>query len=234
MHGCEMTPFLSDTGTRREIEIKDNGAVLEGDLIHPAGALGVIVFAHGSGSSRFSTRNRFVAAALHGAGLATVLLDLLTDEEEAVDVETAEHRFNVPLLARRLVRAIDWLEGRHETRDLPVGLFGASTGTGAALIAATARSQRVRAVVSRGGRPELAGAALAEVEAPTLLIVGGADQPVIALNEAAMQQMRCVVELRIVPKASHLFEEPGTLERVAGLARSWFLQHLVVTEKPAP
>lgn len=199
---------------------------LEGDLVVPDGATGVVLFAHGSGSSRFSSRNRFVAEELRGGGLGTLLLDLLTREEEAVDVRTAHLRFDIDLLAGRLVDAIAWLSRQDETRDLEVGLFGASTGGGAALVAAARVPEQVAAVVSRGGRPDLAGPALPKVKAPTLLIVGGDDVPVIGMNRDAYDRMTCERRMEIVPGASHLFEEPGTLERVAALARDWFARYL--------
>ena len=198
------------------------------DLHVPNGATGLVLFAHGSGSSRFSSRNRAVAAFLEARGFATLLLDLLTPQEEAVDRITAEHRFDIPLLARRVIAATDWLETRDVVRDLPVGYFGASTGAAAALIAAAERPLRARAVVSRGGRPDLADRALARVQAPTLLIVGSHDEPVIAMNENARGQMppTTVAEIAIVPGASHLFEEPGTIEQVMGLAAGWFQRWL--------
>ncbi|HEX8695913.1 MAG TPA: dienelactone hydrolase family protein [Longimicrobium sp.] len=199
---------------------------LEGSLGVPAGARGVVLFAHGSGSSRHSSRNRYVAGELRGAGLGTLLIDLLTPHEEAVDARTAHLRFDIDLLANRLVGALRWLGADPRTQGLPVGLFGASTGGGAALVAAAARANEVGAVVSRGGRPDLAGRALPEVRAPTLLVVGGDDVPVIRLNEQAYAQLRCEKRMEIVPGASHLFEEPGTLERVAELATAWFVRHL--------
>lgn len=199
---------------------------LAGDLTMPARAEAVVVFAHGSGSSRHSPRNRAVAGALADAGLATLLMDLLTAEEEVTDRATGALRFDVALLAERLVAAIDWLGERPEEASLQVGLFGASTGAGAALIAAAARPQRVGATVSRGGRPDLAGDALARVVAPTLLIVGGRDAPVIELNRAALDALGQRARLEIVDGATHLFEEPGALEEVARLARDWFLTHL--------
>ena len=199
---------------------------LDGDLGIPPQSHGVVLFAHGSGSSRRSPRNQFVARALEGRGLSTLLIDLLTPAEEAVDIRTAELRFNLELLTGRLVAIVDWLRRRQEIASLPIGLFGASTGGGAALMAAAARPQAIVAVVSRGGRPDLAGAALAKVTTPTLLIVGGLDTPVIQMNRAAMQQMRGEVALEIVPGATHLFEEPGTLERVADLAGAWFERYL--------
>ncbi len=205
---------------------------LAGELTIPTNAAGIVLFAHGSGSSRFSSRNQFVARTLGQHGLATLLIDLLTAEEEAVDRYTAQLRFDIPLLADRLVGIIDWLKRSPTTSALPVGLFGASTGGGAALIAAAVRPADVAAVVSRGGRPDLAGNALGKVRAPTLLIVGGDDVPVIAMNEDAMRQMRNEVRLEIVPNATHLFEEAGALERVAELAAEWFRRYLV-SKKPS-
>jgi pimeloyl-ACP methyl ester carboxylesterase len=197
-------------------------ALLDGDLVVPDKALGLVVFAHGSGSSRFSRRNRAVAQVFENGGFATLLLDLLTRDEETIDARTAEYRFDIQRLAHRVVAAIDWAGAEPALSDLPVACFGASTGAAAALIAAAERPRVVRAVVSRGGRPDLAGAALRQVIAPTLLIVGGADQPVIELNRQAMQRMAATVQLKIVPDATHLFEEPGALEQVARLAVGWF------------
>lgn len=199
---------------------------LAGDLVVPAHPKGLVLFAHGSGSSRFSTRNRAVARRLQEGGLATLLFDLLTEDEEAIDARTAELRFNIPLLADRLVGALDWAHAQTALAGLGVGLFGASTGAAAALIAAARRPDRVGAVVSRGGRPDLAGAALTQVRAPTLLIVGGDDREVVALNRDALAELDCEKTLQIVPGATHLFEEPGALEQVAQLARDWFLKHL--------
>ena len=210
----------------RTVRIRVGRVELEGTLGVPRVPIGVILFAHGSGSSRFSTRNRFVARVLRDAGFATLLLDLLSAEEEQVDDVTRHHRFDIDMLAERLVAALDWLNVEHDTAKLPVGLFGASTGGGAALVVASARPDRVAAVVSRGGRPDLAGRALPNVEAPTLLIVGGNDDVVIKLNEDARAAMRAEVRMEIVPGATHLFEEPGALERVADLARDWFLAHV--------
>ncbi|HEX2091793.1 MAG TPA: dienelactone hydrolase family protein [Longimicrobiaceae bacterium] len=210
----------------RLVHVPAGGVVLEGNLDVPAAARGVVLFAHGSGSSRHSSRNRFVAEVLREAGLATLLIDLLTAEEETVDLRTAHLRFDIGLLAERLVGTADWLGESPWTRGLRVGLFGASTGGGAALVAAARRPGAVGAVVSRGGRPDLAGDALPHVRAPTLLIVGGDDVPVIGMNRDAMARMRCEVRLEIVPGASHLFGEPGKLEEVARLARDWFLRHL--------
>jgi len=200
---------------------------LDGDLEVPARASGIVAFAHGSGSSRHSRRNQQVARALEARGFATLLIDLLTPEEEVVDSRTAHLRFDIEMLAARLVAIIDWIRQRDEIAALPIGLFGASTGGGAALVAAAARPHETAAVVSRGGRPDLAGDALPQVKAPTLLIVGGADTPVIAMNQEALARMRAIVSLEIVPGATHLFEERGALERVAELAGDWFAKHLV-------
>jgi dienelactone hydrolase len=210
----------------RALRIPVGQATLDADLALPAGATGLVLFAHGSGSSRFSSRNRHVARRLNDAGLGTVLADLLTPDEEAVDDRTRQLRFDIELLAQRLVGAADWLAAHRPTGRRPIGLFGASTGAGAALVAAAQRPAAVRAVVSRGGRPDLAHDALGQVRAPTLLIVGGDDEPVIGLNERALAQLSCEKELVIVPGATHLFEEPGALDEVAGLAREWFLRHL--------
>jgi dienelactone hydrolase len=208
------------------VSVPAGDVVIEGDLRRPAAAAGLVVFAHGSGSSRFSRRNRQVAGVLVDGGLATLLLDLLTRDEEAVDAGTAEYRFDIDRLAQRVIAAVDWAGQHSDLAGLPVGAFGASTGAAAALIAAAERPRRVAAVVSRGGRPDLAGAALLRVQAPTLLIVGGDDEPVVALNEAARAQMRAPVRLEIVPGATHLFEEPGALETVAQLALDWCRRHL--------
>ncbi|HMD47879.1 MAG TPA: dienelactone hydrolase family protein [Bryobacteraceae bacterium] len=199
---------------------------LEGILSVPTAARGVILFAHGSGSSRHSPRNRYVADILNESGLATLLIDLLTEDEHQVDLQTAHLRFDIGLLAQRLEIITEWLVDHPEVQRLSLGYFGASTGAAAALMAAAELPELVRAVVSRGGRPDLAGPSLAAVEAPTLLIVGGADTPVIDLNRRAMAHMHCDKELRIVPGATHLFEEPGALEKVAALARDWFLKKL--------
>jgi putative phosphoribosyl transferase len=212
----------------RAVQIPANDVRLEGDLVVPPGARGIVVFAHGSGSGRFSPRNRAVAGVLVDAGLATLLMDLLTAEEEAADLRTGHLRFDVGLLGRRVIDTIDWLALDATTEDLPVGCFGASTGAAAALIAAAERPERVAAVVSRGGRPDLAGEALRRVTAPTLLIVGGNDVEVLRLNQQAQAALAGESRLEIVPGAGHLFEEPGALPRVALLARDWFLRHLVV------
>ena len=212
----------------REVRIPAGDAELDGTLSIPPDLRGVVLFAHGSGSSRFSPRNRYVAGELQAAGFATLLLDLLTPAEEKVDEVTRWHRFDIPLLARRLVHAVDWLRDAPETHHLPIGCFGASTGAAAALIAAAERPVEVRAVVSRGGRPDLAGAALGRVRAPTLLIVGGQDGAVITMNnEALLHMVNAPARLRIVPGATHLFEEPGTLEQVAAMACDWFRGKLV-------
>ncbi len=199
---------------------------LHGDLGLPSQPSGIVLFAHGSGSSRRSSRNIYVARVLEARKLATLLIDLLTPEEEVIDERTAEYRFDIPMLADRLVMIVDWLSRRDETSVLPIGLFGASTGGGAALMAAAERPGEVVAVVSRGGRPDLAGESLARVKSPTLLIVGGFDGAVIQMNRDASRRMRCEVKLEIVAGATHLFEEPGTLERVAELAADWFVQFL--------
>ncbi|MEX1186753.1 MAG: alpha/beta fold hydrolase [Gemmatimonadaceae bacterium] len=217
----------SDSASAERTVMVDAGdASLEGTLALPPAARGVVVFAHGSGSSRHSPRNRFVAEALREGGMGTLLLDLLTAREEGIDVYTREHRFDIGLLARRLAGAIDWLDAEESTSGLPIGLFGASTGGGAALVTAADQPEKVRAVVSRGGRPDLAGEALPRVRAPTLLIVGERDEQVIELNRQAMARMTAPVQLEIVPGATHLFEEPGTLEQVARLARDWFVRQL--------
>jgi putative phosphoribosyl transferase len=213
-----------------EVSIPAGPVIVQGNLTVPEKAAALVLFAHGSGSSRHSRRNQFVARTLNQAGLATLLFDLLTAEEEEVDVYTREHRFNIGLLAERLVHATRWAKQQPSTRDLRVGYFGSSTGGGAALVAAAQLPQDVAAVVSRGGRPDLAGEALPRVKAPTLLSGGGEDHVVIELNERARAQMRCEVKLAIVPGATHLFEEPGTLEQVAELASDWFLLHATADE----
>ena len=209
----------------RDVQIRSGAAQLNGDLSIPAGAQGVVLFAHGSGSSRHSPRNQFVARTIREAGVGTLLFDLLTKEEEAVDMQTAQLRFDIGLLATRLIDATYWIKGQLDY--LKVGYFGSSTGGGAALVAAAQLGDSVGAVVSRGGRPDLAGDALPKVESPTLLIVGGLDYPVIEMNKAALSRMHCEKELKIVPGATHLFEEPGTLEQVADLAAEWFERQLV-------
>jgi putative phosphoribosyl transferase len=215
----------------RVVRVATGPVILEGDLTLLEAARGVVLFAHGSGSRRHSPRNRHVARRLNQGKLATLLVDLLTSEEEAIDLRTAHLRFDIDLLAERLMGATDWLTEQPETCDLRVGYFGASTGAGAALVAAGMRPQMVGAIVSRGGRPDLAGSeALARVRAPTLLIVGGNDVQVIALNQAAYAWLRCEKQLVIVPGATHLFEEPGALDEVARLARDWFERHLTRAE----
>jgi len=208
------------------IQIPAGRAVLSGNLTIPENAAALVLFAHGSGSSRHSPRNQFVARTLNRSGLGTLLFDLLTPEEEALDLYTREHRFNIGLLAERLVHATNWATQQEQTRDLRIGYFGSSTGGAAALVAAAQLSQGIGAVVSRGGRPDLAGDALPKVHAPTLLIVGGNDDIVIELNEMARDQMRCEAKLVIVPGATHLFEEQGALEQVAKFASDWFVLHL--------
>jgi len=208
------------------VEVPAAGVLLRGDLGIPPKARGIVLFAHGSGSSRHSPRNRFVARELRRRGLATLLTDLLTPEEEAVDLRTAQYRFDIELLGRRLVGLVDWLTQHPQTKALRIGLFGASTGAAAALIAAAERPEAVHAVVSRGGRPDLAAPVLDRVRAPTLLIVGGADLPVLRLNEQALTKLRCEKHLAVVPGAGHLFEEPGALEEVARLAAEWFGRYL--------
>jgi putative phosphoribosyl transferase len=210
--------------SERSIQVPPSGVV--GDLTIPLNARGVVIFAHGSGSSRLSSRNRFVASVLQQAKLVTLLLDLLTADEEQVDFRTRHLRFNVELLANRLLQATNWVANDSEIGRLPVGYFGASTGAAAALIAAAQLPESIRAVVSRGGRPDLAGPALPKVVAPTLLIVGGEDYEVIGLNERALNELQAEKRLEIVTGATHLFEEPGTLEQVAGLASNWFQKHL--------
>jgi dienelactone hydrolase len=208
----------------RQVSINAGTVRLEGDLVIPASAQGIVLFAHGSGSSRQSPRNRYVAQTLQQAGLATLLIDLLTAEEEAIDRYTRHLRFDIGLLATRLVGATDWLRQQPATISLNLGYFGASTGSAAALIAATERP--VAAIVSRGGRPDLAGSALTRIQSPTLLIVGGRDEIVIDLNRRALAQIPAEKQLTIVPGATHLFEEPGALESVADLASQWFQRYL--------
>jgi putative phosphoribosyl transferase len=213
-------------GDERLVRIAADAVTLEGNLSLPEGAGGIVLFAHGSGSSRHSPRNRYVAALLNQAKLATLLVDLLTSDEETIDMQTAHLRFDIGLLAERLVAVTDWLTEYRDTGHLRIGYFGASTGAAAALVAAAERPAVVSAVVSRGGRPDLAGPTLPHVQAPTLLIVGGNDFPVIELNRAALAQLRCEKQLVIVPGATHLFEEPGALDEVARRAREWFERHL--------
>ncbi|MGV3721057.1 MAG: dienelactone hydrolase family protein [Actinomycetota bacterium] len=229
-----MNTRMEATGGLRPVRIPAGPVTLDGDFGPPSGVDGVVLFAHGSGSSRHSRRNQFVAEALREAGLGTLLMDLLTVEEEEIDMQTRHLRFDIGLLAERLIHATDWLRSEPETRQFRIGCFGASTGAAAALIAAAERPDAVAAVVSRGGRPDLAGPYLPMVTAPTLLIVGGNDQPVISMNEDALSRLQCEKELVIVPGATHLFEEPGTLEEVAHLARQWFERHLSRTARLSP
>jgi putative phosphoribosyl transferase len=221
-----MTPPTTDAAKERLVHIPIDGVTLTGDLTIPPHAQGLIVFAHGSGSSRLSPRNRYVAGELQRASLATLLFDLLTPREEQADLRTGHLRFDIPLLAERLGAATDWVIREPGLWPLGVGYFGASTGAAAALVAAAQRPGIVRAIVSRGGRPDLAGDALERVECPTLLIVGGNDVPVIELNREALRRLRRHAELSIIPGATHLFEEPGALEEVARQATRWFAQHL--------
>ena len=216
---------MPDRGYEETVRITSGSAAIDGDLRLPPNPAGIVIFAHGSGSSRFSGRNRAVAAVLERAGFGTLLMDLLTRAEERIDELTRQHRFDIALLGRRVIDATDWLRQQPLTRDLPVGYFGASTGAGAALMAA-GEDRRIAAVVSRGGRPDLARELLPEVAAPTLLIVGSLDHGVIELNQEAFELLRCEKRLEIVPGATHLFEEPGTLQAAADLARRWFVEHL--------
>jgi putative phosphoribosyl transferase len=225
-HTPQPTPHPPFDFVRREVRIAADGTVLEGELVVPTNALGIVLFAHGSGSSRHSARNQFVARLLQNAKFGTLLFDLLTREEETVDNVTGHLRFDIRLLAERLLHATRWLNSQPEAFDLRVGYFGASTGGGAALVAASKLGDQVSAVVSRGGRPDLAGEALQSVTAPTLLIVGGRDTSVIRMNQDALAELRCKKELKIVPGATHLFEETGALEKVAEHARAWFDEHL--------
>jgi putative phosphoribosyl transferase len=211
---------------RQSKQLPIAGVVLEADIAVREPAQGVVLFAHGSGSSRHSPRNRYVAGELHNAGLATVLADLLTPEEERVDARTGQFRFDIGRLATRVAALTDWLADHQSTAGLGVGLFGASTGAAAALVAAALRPHAVQAVVSRGGRPDLAGERLGSVHQPTLLIVGGRDEAVIEFNRESMKKLGGAARLEIVPGATHLFEEPGALEQVARLARDWFVGHL--------
>jgi dienelactone hydrolase len=216
----------------RLVHIPAGEVILDGNLAIPSGARAVVLFAHGSGSSRHSPRNRFVAQVLQAAGLATLLTDLLTLEEERADAATGHLRFDIELLAARVVIASEWLASAQEAHDLRLGYFGASTGAGAALVAAARLPDLVHAIVSRGGRPDLAGDALPQVQAPTLLLVGGRDVAVIAMNRDAMARMRAHVELEIIPGATHLFEEPGALEAVAARSGRWLLTHVLPPAGP--
>ena len=222
-----MSNSAAQTVEETLVHVSAGSVTLDGNLSLPEESRAVVLFAHGSGSSRHSSRNRYVARVLNEAKLATLLIDLLTLDEEVIDARTAQLRFDIELLAERLVGATDWLTRFPDTKHLRIGYFGASTGAAAALVAAAVRPDVVSAVVSRGGRPDLAGAALMHVRAPTLLIVGGNDGQVIQLNRAALAQLRCEKQLMIVPGATHLFEEPGALDEVARLARDWFHRHLI-------
>jgi len=224
---------LLEEAMHKTVRIPVAGVVLEGDIVRPQPARGLVLFAHGSGSSRHSPRNRYVAEQLQAAGLATVLVDLLTQEEDQIDARTGELRFDIALLSVRLAALVDWLSEQERTSGLGVGLFGASTGAAAALVAAAARPAAVQAVVSRGGRPDLAGEFLRLVHQPTLLIVGERDRQVIELNRSAMRKLAGKTRLEIVAGATHLFEEPGTLEVVARLARDWFVDHLTAVAQQA-
>ena len=230
--------MMSSTSKQRHedflVQVPVGSVVLEGNLNIPLNAIGVVLFAHGSGSSRHSPRNRFVAETLQAAGLATLLIDLLTAEEEAVDSRTRELRFNIGLLRDRLVGAIDWLTQNSDTQDLSIGCFGASTGVAGALMAAAERPEVVQAVVSRGGRPDLAEPVLDRVQAPTLLIVGENDPIVVGLNQQAMAHLFCEKEIKIISRATHLFEEPGALSEVARLAGLWFQRHLLPPNELGP
>lgn len=214
------------TNKEYNISIPAGAEELAGLLYIPEKAKGLVLFVHGSGSSRLSKRNQYVASVLNEGGLATLLFDLLTPEEESVDINTREFRFNIPFLAARLLDTTQWCQQEFKNQLGSIGYFGSSTGGGAALVAAAQQPDKVQAVVSRGGRPDLAQEALGKVEAPTLLIVGGHDDVVIDMNESAMKKMHCPTSLEIVPGATHLFEEPGTLETVAHKAQEWFVQHL--------
>jgi len=220
-------------GIKREVSIDLAGVTLDGTLVLPKGANGLVLFAHGSGSGRHSPRNRYVAEVLQAKGIATLLFDLLTRREESIDQYSGELRFDIPFLAKRLLGATEWVMSSPDTKDLKVGYFGASTGAGAALVAAGEIPDTISAVVSRGGRPDLAEDALESVKAPTLLIVGGNDEPVIGMNKEALAKLKCLdKKLVIVPGATHLFEEPGTLEEVARIAAEWFNQHFKPTKMP--
>ena len=226
-------PAEKEREMERAVKVVAGEVFLGGNLVVPRDATGLVLFAHGSGSSRFSPRNRYVASALQAVGLATLLMDLLTDEEEEIDAETAELRFDIAFLADRVAQATDWLLREPSLAHLRIGYFGSSTGAAAALVAAAARPEAVAAVVSRGGRPDLAARALPYVCAPTLLIVGGEDREVLALNREALQELGCEKQLEVVRGATHLFEEPGTLEQVAERAGVWFAHHLAAREETA-
>ncbi|KFA89084.1 DeoR faimly transcriptional regulator [Archangium violaceum Cb vi76] len=226
MRGGSERRRRSDMAVEREVEVRAGGVVLGGTLAVPEGARGLVIFAHGSGSSRHSPRNRYVAYTLRTAGLGTLLFDLLTEDEEAEDDVTAALRFDIDFLARRLGQVTDWVFANPELSRLRVGYFGSSTGAAAALVAAAEKPEEIGAVVSRGGRADLAGGALRRVRAPTLLIVGGSDDIVLDLNERALERMMAPKALEVIPGATHLFEERGALERVAALAAGWFTRFL--------
>jgi dienelactone hydrolase len=213
------------------VQIPVDSVTLEGNLTIPVKSQAIVLFAHGSGSNRYSVRNQLVAQALARSGLSTLLVDLLTAREDAIDQQTHHLRFDIGLLALRLTAAIDWLANNPSTSNLQIGLYGASTGAAAALVAAAARSTQIGAVVSRGGRPDLAGQSLAQVRAPTLLIVGGHDLVVVRLNREAYDALRTLKAMEIVPGATHLFEEPGAMERVSVLTRDWFIKYLTSVEE---
>ena len=217
----------------RPVQIDLEPVILEGNLSIPSGAEAIVLFAHGSGSSRHSPRNRFVAGMLRKAGLATLLTDLFTPEEEEIDMRTRRLRFDIDLLALRVIALVDWLTMQPDTRDLRIGCFGSSTGAAACLMAAKERPKTILAVVSRGGRPDLVGSALPVVEAPTLLIVGANDIPVLGLNRDALRRLGCEKKLEVIPDATHLFPETGALEKVSILARDWFTQHLITASAAA-
>lgn len=220
-----MTTIHIPEGTAMPVRIAIEEAALHGDLRIPDNPVGLVIFVHGSGSSRFSPRNRQVAKHLNAHRLATLLLDLLTEEEQKVDARTMQFRFDIPMLAARSTLVANWAEKQTELHGLPIGLFGASTGAAAALITAAALGSKISAVVSRGGRPDLAAERLREVKAPTLLIVGEEDYTVLQLNRKAMERMQCETRLHVVPEATHLFEEPGALEQVQQVAAAWFVEH---------
>jgi dienelactone hydrolase len=226
------TQVSTHANLEHEVSIAVENTTLKGNLAIPPGATQIVLFAHGSGSSRHSPRNRFVAEVLQNKGIATLLFDLLTRKEEIVDDVTAELRFDIPFLAERLIGATHWVQKFPATKDMKVGYFGASTGAAAALVAAAQLPETITAVVSRGGRPDLAHHVLADVKAPTLLIVGGDDEPVIGMNGFALGKLGCAEKkMMIIPGATHLFEEPGTLEEVARLAADWFAQHAAISQE---
>jgi dienelactone hydrolase len=222
----DITESQHQVAISKEVVIPSDSITLMGELNIPAGAEGLVLFAHGSGSSHLSPRNQYVAQTIREAGIGTLLFDLLTREEEKIDLRTRHMRFDIGLLARRLIDATEWVRKQKQTGHLRIGYFGASTGGGAALVAAAELDDQIGAVVSRGGRPDMAGESLPRVVSPTLLIVGGFDDMVIRLNQEALAKLNCVKELKVVPDASHLFEEPGKLEEVALLAAGWFHKYL--------